>query len=79
MNLFTKQITNSQTQKIKLMVTKGEMGVREGYIQDLELNIHSTYIKYINNKNVLYGTRNYTQYLIIAYNEKESEKEYIYN
>ena len=30
------------------------------------------------NKDLLYSTGNYIQYLIIIYNGKESEKEYIY-
>ena len=36
------------------------------------------YIKQINNKDLLYSTGNYIQNLIITYNGKESEKEYIY-
>ena len=36
------------------------------------------YIKQINNKDLLYSTGNYSQYLVIMYNGKESEKEYIY-
>ena len=36
------------------------------------------YIKQINNKDLLYSTGNYIQYLVITYNGKESEKEYIY-
>ena len=31
----------------------------------------------MNNKDILYSTGNYIQYLVITYNEKESEK-YIY-
>ena len=31
----------------------------------------------IDNKDLLYGTGNYTQYLVTTYNGKESEKEYI--
>ena len=30
------------------------------------------------NKNLLYSTENYTQYLVKAGNERESEKEFIY-
>ena len=30
------------------------------------------------NKDLLYSTGNYIQYLVIIYNGKESEKEYIY-
>lgn len=36
------------------------------------------YIKKINNKDLQYGTGNRIQYFVITYNEKESEKEYIY-
>ena len=35
------------------------------------------YKKYIN-KDLLYSIGNYIQYLVITYNGKESEKEYIY-
>ena len=37
------------------------------------------YLKQITNKNLLYSTDNYTQYLVITYNGKESEKVYMYN
>ena len=37
------------------------------------------YIKEINNKDLLYSTGNYIQYLVITYNGKEPEKVYIYN
>ena len=36
------------------------------------------YTEKINNKDLLYSTRNYSQYFIITYNGKASEKEYIY-
>ena len=36
------------------------------------------YMKQINNKNLLYSTGNYIQYLVITYKGKESEKEYIF-
>ena len=39
---------------------------------------HTPYIKYINNKILLYSTGKYIQYLVIAYNGKEYEKEYTY-
>ena len=40
-------------------------------------NIHQ--INEVNiNRDLLYSIRNYTQYLIITYKEKESEKEQIY-
>ena len=43
------------------------------------INIHAPLnIKQENNKDLLYSTGNYTQNLIITYNGKESEKEYMY-
>ena len=35
------------------------------------------YIKYINNKDILYSTRSYIQYCVIVCDGKEPEKEYI--
>ena len=35
-------------------------------------------MKWITNKVLLYSTGSYLQYLIITYNGKESEEEYIY-
>ena len=35
-------------------------------------------IKQITNKNLLYSTEKYIQYLVITYKEKKSEKVYIY-
>ena len=49
----------------KLIVMEGEMGFK------------NTYIKYINNKDLLYSTGNYIQYPVINHNGKEYEKEYI--
>ena len=36
------------------------------------------YIKHINDKNLVYSSGTYFQYLVIPYNGKESEKECIY-
>ena len=36
------------------------------------------YIKYINKKDLLYSRGNYIQYLVIIYNGRESEREYMY-
>jgi len=36
------------------------------------------YIKQVNYKDLLYSTENYTQHLVITYNGKETEKEYMY-
>ena len=58
------------------MVTKGERGGRDKLgIWDYQM--HTT-INKINNKDLLYSTGNYIQYLVINYNGKESKKEYIY-
>ena len=59
----------------KHMVTKGDSWGGGGEINKYTLSD----IKYVN-KDLLYSTRNYTQYLIliITYTGKESEKEYVY-
>ena len=50
----------------------------QGVNQEVGVNIYTLlYIKQINNKDLLYSTGNYVQYFVIAYNGKESEKEYI--
>ena len=36
------------------------------------------YIKQINDRDLLYSTRDYIQYFVITYNGKESEREWIY-
>ena len=56
----------------KLMVTKGESR-GEGEIRNLGLTDTDYYSK-IDKKNLLYSTGNYSQYLVITYNGKESEK-----
>ena len=54
----------------KLMVTKGERWGEAG------INIYTQlYIKQIINKDLLYSTGNSTQYSVITYTGKESEKE----
>ena len=64
------------------MVAKGDGEVGGG--KDWEFGINRcklVYIGWINNKDLLYSTRKYIQYLVITYKEKESEKEkkiYIY-
>ena len=67
--------TVSQT-KNKLMVRKKERG-EGGIHQEYGINRYKLlYIKYISNKNFLYSTGNYIQYLIIAYNGKNLKKKY---
>ena len=58
------------------MVTKGERGVDRGIYQEVGINIYTLlYIKQITNKDLLYGTGNYTQYFVITCKSKESEKD----
>ena len=60
------------------MVTKGEM-LWEGITQELRINTHILlYIRWITNKDLLYSTGNSTQYFVITYMGKESEKMNIY-
>ena len=60
----------------KFMVTKGEK--RGGINQEFGMNVDTLiYIKQITNKDLLYSTGNSIQYIIITYNGKDSEKEYI--
>ena len=61
------------------MVTKGDSGGGVEINQEFGISIYTLlYIKDMNNKDPLYRTGNYIQYLVITYNGKESEKEYIY-
>ena len=60
------------------MVTKGERswgGINKEFGISKYKLLH---MKQIDNKVLLYSTGNYIQYLVIKYNGKESEKEYIY-
>ena len=54
------------------MVTKEE-SVGRGGLEIGDQQIRLLYIKQINNKDLLHSTRNYSQYLVIIYNGKESE------
>ena len=57
---------------------KGKGG--EGINQEFGINRYTPLgIKWVNNKDLLYSTGNYIQYLVIIYNGKESEKDYIHN
>ena len=60
------------------MVTKGETW--GGINLEFEIKIYTLlYVKQINNKGLLYSTGDYTQYLMLTYNKKETEKNiYIY-
>ena len=77
MNVFTKQ-KQTQTKKTNSSLPKrmGGEGV-EKQRRD-KLGVWDYYIKQIYNRELLYSTGNYIQYIAIIYNEKKSEKEYIY-
>ena len=70
-NLFKKQ-THRLRKQTWLPKQKG--GREKWGIVYLGLTETYYYIHKINNKNLLYSTENYIQYLVITYNEKESEK-----
>ena len=61
----------------KLMVTKGETG-RRVKLEVWDYIYTLLYIKQITNKDLLYSTENYTQYFVITYKGKESEKIDVY-
>ena len=51
----------------------------EGINWEIGIDIYTLlYIKQITNKDLLYSTGNSTQYSVMAYMGKESEKEHIY-
>ena len=59
------------------MVTQWETW-REGINQELGINKHTLlYIKEITIKDLLYSTRNYTQYFITSCKGRDSEKEHV--
>ena len=62
------------------MVNIGKEG--EGMNQESGISkykvLYISNIKQINNKVLLFSTKNYIQYLAIKFNGKESEKEYTY-
>ena len=78
MNLFTKQNQTQRLRKQTYGYQRGKVG-GGGINQEFGINIHTLlYRKQIINKDLLYSTGNSTQYSVITYMEKESEKEWIY-
>ena len=75
MNLFTNRNRLTDIEN-KLMVTKGEMWVEGGGInQELGMNINIILnIRQITNKDLLYVTGTSTQYSVINFKRKESKK-----
>ena len=80
--LLYKTKTDSQTQEINLWLLKGKGG---GINKEFGINRYILlYVKQIANKDPLNSTGNSVQYLVIAHNGKEPEKDiyvcmYMYN
>ena len=75
--LIYKTEIDSQTQKTNLWLPKRKGG---GGRINSEFGINRYTLLFIKqiNKDLLYSTGNYIQYLVITYNGQESEKEYTY-
>ena len=74
MNSFTKQKQPHRHKNQTYGYPKGKM--REGINQEFWINIHILLCgKYLLNKDLLCSTGNSTQYSVITYMGKESEKE----
>ena len=72
MNLSTKQKQTPDTEN-KLMITQTER-IKKGINQEFGIKRYILlYIKQIKNKDLLYSTGNYIQYLTVIYCGKESE------
>ena len=73
MNLFAKQKQAHRNRNHTYDYRRGKGG--GGINQEYRINKYTLpYIKQINNKDLLYSTGNYIQYLIITYNGKELRK-----
>ena len=75
-NLFTKQKQTHTHRKQTSDYQRGKWWKRDK-LGVWDLWIHTTIYKYKSNKDLLYSTGNYIQYLVITYNAKESEKQNI--
>ena len=76
MNLFTKQKQTHRHQKQTYGYQRGQRGWGGEISQEFGINRYTLlYVKQITNKDLLYSTGNYIQYLVITYNGKEYEKE----
>ena len=76
MNLFT---IHKETQKTNLRLPKGK-GMGGGVNQEYGIDIYTLLdIKQITNKDILYSTRNSSQYSVWEKNLKKSGYMYMYN
>ena len=77
MNLFTKQKQSHRCKKQTYGYQAGKVG--EGINWEIGIDIHTLlYIKQLTKKDLLYSTGNSTQYSVMTYMGKESNKEWIY-
>ena len=78
MNLLIKQKQTHRLQNETYSYQRGKVGKGE-INQEFGVNIYTLlYIKQITNKDLLYSTGNSTQYSVMTYMGKESEKEWMY-
>ena len=78
MNLFPKQEETHRHRKKMCGYQMGEKGMGRGINQEVGINIYIfLYVKQITNEDLLYSTRNYTQYFVITYKGRESEEDCI--
>ena len=79
LNLFTEQKQTYTLRKQTSGYPSGKTEVRgRDKLSIWDQHIHTTMHKLDNQKDLLYSTGNSTQYLVITYIAKESEKESIY-
>ena len=77
MNTFTKQKQTHRHRK-QIYITKGERWGRRYNLGDLDYTHTLLYRTQIISKDLLFSTGNSTQYSVIIYMGKESEKEQVY-
>ena len=68
---------HSQTQETNFWLSKG-IGDGRDKIGAWNQHIHTSICKIDNQQGPTVSTGKYTQYLMITYNEKDTEKQYIY-
>ena len=66
-----------QTQKTNLWLLKQMGEINQKFWINIYTLLYILYIKQVNNKDLLYNSGNYIQYLVLGYNGKQSEN-YIY-
>ena len=77
MNLFTRQKQSHRHRKQAYDYQRGSRGMWGEVNQEFEINMHTLlYINQVDNKDQLHSAGNYTQYLAMIYNGKESERIY---